>query len=272
MAELLKFMAGTHHDLAAACGIGGADAAAAHDDTAGGEVGAFDVRHQIRERCLGIVQHADARADHLPQIVGRNIGGHTHGDTAGAVHQQVGEAAGQYPGLLAAFIKVGIPVDGVLLNVAQHLIGELGKSRFGITVGGRGVAVHAAEVAVTVDQRMTQGEILCQTDQRVVHGGVTVGVIAAEHVTDGGGALAEGFIIGQAVLIHTVEDTAMYRLQTVAHIGQGTAYDHGHGILNIGALHLRHKGRFHNVLVGKPNFFGIVLGFLTHVLSSLRKI
>ena len=67
----------------------------AYDDAPGGEVRPLDVLHQITELSLRIVQHADAGADHLPQVVGRDIGGHAHRDAAGAVHQQIGKPGGQ---------------------------------------------------------------------------------------------------------------------------------------------------------------------------------
>ena len=80
LAELLKLMPGPDHHPAAAGGVGGPDAAAAHDDAFRGEIGSLDVLHQVAQSGLGIVQHVDARADDLPQIVGRNVGGHAHGD------------------------------------------------------------------------------------------------------------------------------------------------------------------------------------------------
>ena len=87
IAELLKLVAGADHQPAPAGGVGGADAAAPHDDTLCGEVRALDVLHQIAEGGVRIVQHADAGANDLPQVVGRDVGGHAHGDAAGAVDQ-----------------------------------------------------------------------------------------------------------------------------------------------------------------------------------------
>ena len=194
LAELLKLMPGPDHHPAPAGGIGLPDAAATHDDAPGGEVRPLDVLHQITELSLRIVQHADAGADHLPQVVGRDIGGHAHGDAGGAVDQQIGEAAGQHTGFLAALVKVGVPVHGVLLNVPQHLVGELGQPGLGVTVGGGGIAIYGAEVAVAVHQHIPHGEVLGQTDQGVIDGLVAVGVVAAQHVTYAGSRLFEGLI------------------------------------------------------------------------------
>ena len=203
--------------------------------------------------------------------MGRDVGGHAHGDTAGAVHQQVGEAAGEYPRLLPALVEVGIPVHRVLFDVPQHLVGDLAETGFGVSVGGRGVAIHGAEVAVAVHQHVAHGEILRQTHQRVVHGGVAVGVIASQHVAHAGGGLLEGSVAGQVVLVHGVEDTPVHGLQAVAHVGQRPSHDDGHGVFDIGVLHLRHKGGFHDVLVGIAYLLRVVLGLFAHISISLSK-
>ena len=44
------------------------DAAAAHNDALGREVGARDVLHQVVKRRLGIVEHADAGVDNLHRM------------------------------------------------------------------------------------------------------------------------------------------------------------------------------------------------------------
>ena len=77
---LFKLGARADGDLAAARGVGGADTGAAHDDALRREVGTGDVLHEIRERSLGIVEHADAGVDDLGEVVGRDIGRHADGD------------------------------------------------------------------------------------------------------------------------------------------------------------------------------------------------
>ena len=224
----------------------------------------MDVLHQVGQGGFRVVQHANGRVDDLPHVVGRDVGGHTHGDAAGAVHQQVGEPGGQSLGLLPALIKVGVPVHRVLLDVPEHLVGELGHARLGVTVGGRGIAVDGAEVAVTVHQHIPHGEILGQADQSVVDRTVTVGVIPAQHIAHAGGRFLEGLVAGEIVLIHGVEDTPVDGLQAVPHIGQGPAHDNRHGVFNVGVLHFRHQGRSNDFLVRVADLLGVVLGFLTH--------
>ena len=91
-AEFFKFRAGAQDDLTAARGVSRADAAAAHNDALGREVGTRDVLHQVVKRRLRVIEHADAGVDDLGQVVRRDVRRHTDGDTGRAVDQQVREA------------------------------------------------------------------------------------------------------------------------------------------------------------------------------------
>ena len=259
-----------HDEPAAAGSIGRADAAAPHDDAARREVRALDVGHEVGERRVGVVEHADARADHLAQVVRRDVRRHADGDAGGAVDQQVREAARQNTRLLAALVEVRVPIDGVLLEVAEHLVGDLRQARLRVTVGRGRVAIDGAEVAVAVDEHIAHGEVLRQTHERVIDRRVAVRMVAAEHVAHAGGGLFERAVARQVVLIHRVENAAMDGLETVAHVGQRAPDDDGHGVFNIGFLHLRHQRGLDNMLVRITDLLGIILGFLTHIVSSLN--
>ena len=122
---LFKFRSCAQHDLAAACGIGLADAAAAHDDALGRKIRPLNILHQIAQFRLRILKDTDTGIDDLFEIVGWDIGGHTDGDTAGTVDQQIWKTGGKYPRLLPALIEVRVPVDSVFLNIPEHLVGDL---------------------------------------------------------------------------------------------------------------------------------------------------
>ena len=225
-------------DLAAAGGVGGADAAAPHDDAGGGEVGALDVLHQAGQVDVGVVDVGDAPVDHLAQVVGRDVGGHADRDALAAVDQQVGEAAGQHLRLLLGVVVVGVPVDGVPVDVGQHLDRHPAHPGLGVTVGGRGVAVHRAEVALTVHQRVAHRKVLRQTDHRVIDRGVAVGVVGAQHRADRVGRLAVGVAGVVAPLVHGEQDPPVDRLQAVPDVGQGAGDDDRHRIIQKGGLDL----------------------------------
>jgi hypothetical protein len=58
-----------------------------------------------------------AGIDDLAQIVRRNIGGHAHGDTAGAIDQKIGVYAPAAPdGSSDEFVVVRAEIDGVLVD------------------------------------------------------------------------------------------------------------------------------------------------------------
>ena len=168
--------------------------------------------HQVNHGDLGIVQHCHAGIDHLGQVMGRNIGGHTHSDTGRAVHQQIGETAGQNTGFFPAFVEVGIPVDGVLVDVTEHFVRKLGHSGLGITVSRSRVTVHRTEVTVAVHQHIAHGEILSQTHHGIIDRAVAMGVVLTKHITDAGCGLLEGLVGSQTGFVHGVQNSAVNRL------------------------------------------------------------
>jgi hypothetical protein len=63
-------------------------------------------------------------------------------------------------------------------------------------------------------------------------------MVLAHDFADDAGAFARGLVGLQAHLLHGVENAAMHGLQSVAHVGQGAADDHRHGVVEIRPLHL----------------------------------
>ncbi len=210
--------------------IGVIDAPLAQDHAAGGEIRALDELHQVVHGAVGVVDVVHAGVDHLAQVVGRDVRRHAHGDAAGAVHQQVREAAGHHGGLHQGFVEVRVEVDGLLLDVPHHLHAQLRQAGLGVSHGRRAVAVHGAEVALALHQRVADGEVLGQAHHGVVDAGIAVGVILTEHVAHDARALPVGLVRGDAHLVHRVQDAPMHRLQAVAHVRQGARDDDRHGV------------------------------------------
>ena len=238
VAQRLDVRASLHPDTTASRLIRVPDAAVAEDDAAGREVGALDVVHQALGVDRRIVDEGDRRVDHLAQVVRRNVGRHAHGDSRGAVDEQVGEAGRQDQRFAARAVVVRGEVDRVHVEVAQHLGGDPGQPGLGVAHGGGRVVVDGAEVALAVDQLVAHRELLRHADQRVVDRRVPVGVIVAHHLADDLGALGIGARRPEAELVHRVEDTAMNRLQPVAHVGQGAPDDDRHRVVEVRGLHL----------------------------------
>ena len=136
--DLLHVGLGPHHAAAAAGAVGVQDALGAQHEAAAGEIRALDVGHDARPGPGRVVDQGDQGAAALPQVVGRDAGGHAHGDALAAVHQQVGEPGGQDEGLLHAVVVVGAQVHRVLVEVGHHLVGQAGQPGLGVAHGRRG--------------------------------------------------------------------------------------------------------------------------------------
>ena len=100
-----------------------------------------------------------------------------------------GNARRQHDRLLHGAVEVRHEVDRLAVDVAEHLLGERGEARLGVAVGGGGVAVDRAEVALAVDQRVAHGEVLGHAHHRVVDRAVAVRVVVLEHLADDAGGL-----------------------------------------------------------------------------------
>jgi len=86
----LDLGAGAHHHPAAAAGHIVVNAPTPVDDTAGGKIRALHMFEQGECFEVGVIQHGDQAIAYLAQVVGRDLGRHTHRDAIGAVDQEVG--------------------------------------------------------------------------------------------------------------------------------------------------------------------------------------
>ena len=98
--RLDDFRAGADGDFSLAGRVCGADTAPAHDDAARREVGSRQTFHQLGELDVGIFYVGAGGVDSLTEVVRRNFGSHTYGDTARAINEKVRETAGQHDRLL----------------------------------------------------------------------------------------------------------------------------------------------------------------------------
>jgi len=110
-------------------------------------------------------------------------------------------------------------VDRFLVDVAQHLVGDLGQADFGVAHGRGVVAVDRAEVALAVDQHVAQGEVLGHAHDGVVDRAVAVRVVLADDVADDTRRLLIRAVPVVVQLVHREQHTAVHRLQAVAGIG-----------------------------------------------------
>ena len=242
LAQGLDVGLAAHHDGAAAGVVGGADAGAAEDEPAGREIRPRYDLDQIVDAERGIVDQRDAGVDDLAEIVRRDVGRHADGDAAGAVDQEVREARRQHHRLALGIVVVLLEIDGVLVDVLEQRVRDLGEPHLGVAHRRRRIAVDRAEIALPVDQRQAHREVLRHAHQRVVDRLVAVRMVLADDVADDARRLAIRLVPLVAVLVHRVEDAPVHRLEAVAHVGQRPRHDHAHGVIEIGALHLLDDG------------------------------
>ncbi len=234
MVLLLDLGGGADVDVSLAGHIRLIDPGGAVDIRPRRKIGAFDELHELAHARVGVIHQIDGAVDDLAEVMRGDIGRHTDGDTDRAVDEEVRKPRGQDGWFAAGIVEVHVPLDDVLFDVAHHLVGELGQSRLGVPVRGRRVSVDGTEVAVALDEGIAVGERLCHTYHGEVDGGVAVGMVPAEHVTDGGSGFAERLIGGEVVLVHGVEDAPLAGLHAVAGIRQCAGHDDGHGVLDKG--------------------------------------
>ena len=81
-----------------------------------------------------------------------------------------------------------------------------------------------------VYQREVDREILRETNERVVHGGIAVRVKFTHTVAYDTGALSERLIVVQPHFVHRVQNSSVNGLQAVAYVGNGTRFIHRHSV------------------------------------------
>src|SRR5882724_10414211 len=240
--SLLKVRFRAKGEGAAARRVGIPNAVAADDVAGGGEIGPGDHRHQLLDGRAWIANEHHEGVHDLGEVVGRDVGGHAHRDARGAVDEQVRDARRQHHRLLLIVVVVWHEVDGVLLDVGQHLVRDLRHPRFRVAHGGGRIAVDGAEVPLPVDERIAQREILDHPHQRLVDRRVTVRVELAHAVAHDAGGLLVTAVPGQAEQRHRVEDTAVDGFEAVADVRQRASGDDGHRVVEIRVPHLLFDG------------------------------
>ena len=209
-----------HRHRPPAGGVGLADAAAAEDLAAGGEIRAGDDRQQGPLLELRVLDQGQQAINQFGEVVGGDVGGHPHGDAGGAVEQQLRNPRRHHGGLLLGAIEVVDEIDGFAFDVLQQGVGgERLQPRFRVAHRGGRVVVDRAEVAVPIDQGHAHREVLGHPHQGVVHRGVAVGVVFAQHLAHHTGTFPIGAVVGEPQLVHGVEDAPVHRLEAVAGIG-----------------------------------------------------
>ncbi|ABA48200.1 val start codon [Burkholderia pseudomallei 1710b] len=257
--DLLEVRGRAHHDAPAPGAIAVAHAGDAVDDAGRREIGRGDDLDQFVDARLRIVQQVKAGVDDLVQVVRRDVGRHADRDPRRTVDEEVRNPRRQDERLHLAAVVVRAEVDGFLVDVREQFVADLGHPDFGVAHRGRVIAVDRAEVALAVDEHVTQREILSHPDDRVVDRGVAVRMVLTDHVADDTRGLLVRPVPVVVQLVHREQHAPVHGLQAIANIRKGTADDHAHGVIEIRLAHFLLEG-------GGQGLFGELI----HVSVSFR--
>ena len=220
------------------------DTFGAEDVAPRGEVRSLDVGTQLLG---GDVRVVDERADtvhDLAEVVRGHVGGHTHGDTRAAVHQQVREGTGEDDRLREVAVVVRLKVHRVLVQVIHQGHTHVGELGLRVSVGSGRVTLRRTEVTLAAHEHIAHVPGLGHVHQGPVGGGVAVRVVFTDGITDDTGTLERALGGHQAQLVHGVKHTALGGLQSVPRIRQRAGDDDGHGVVQEALGHFfRHVHR-----------------------------
>ena len=182
--ELFDLVLGPDDDPAPAGSISLLDAHPPANRRACGKIRTRKELHDRIEIDQRVVDIGDQSVADLAQIMRRDRGRHPHGDATRAIDQQVGKLAGQDPRFLVLLIVVGLEVDGVELDILEHLGGNRAELGLGIPHCRRRQTMDTAEIALAGDQQMPHVPPLGHACQGRIDRVITVRVISLHRLAD----------------------------------------------------------------------------------------
>ena len=232
----------TYTDLTAACAIRLFNTPASEDGGTRRKIRTLDDIEDLFHGGLpvfldDVVDDLYDRIDHFFQVMRRNVCGHTDRNTRSTVYQKVRVSRRQNNRLPLRLIKVWLEIDGIFIDIRQHLHRNLAQPCFRISHGRSTVAVHRTEVSVSVNQRISRRPLLRHIDQRPIDGAVAVRMIFTHGIADDTGTFTVRLVRSVVQFDHRIKDSPLYRLQTVSDIRKSTRCDNTHGVVDVGFLH-----------------------------------
>ena len=208
----LEVRTGADHHPAPSAVEGLAYAFISVDDTPGREVRGLYVLDQLIDPDLPVVDIGNRAVHHFREVVGRHVGGHPDGYAGGPVDQQVRDARGQDGRFLQGVVKIQLVVHGLLLDVREHLIGDLAHARLSIPHRRGAVAIDGAKVPLSVDQHVAQAPVLGHANHGIVYGCIPVRVVLSEHLPHDTGRFLMGTGGTNSQLMHAEKPPPVDRL------------------------------------------------------------
>ena len=215
VAVLFDKRVGTHGYLAFARRVSLSYTLVVYDYAARREIGRGYVFHHLVESYAAVVYVCYYAVDDFTKVVRRYVGGKTYRYTRSAVDEKIGESARQYVRLLKTVVKVERERNRFFVEIAQHFHCYRGKPCLRITHCRRSVAVHTAEVAVSVYEHHTRIERLRKPYHRVVYAAVAVRMVFTEALANDSRRLLVRFVGSGAQLVHRIKYTSLNGFESV---------------------------------------------------------
>ena len=162
---------------------------------------------------------------------------HTYGNTVAAVYEQIRYSRRKHRRFFFFFVEIRYEIYRFFVYVTQHLQCKRRHTRFRITHCRRAVSVHRTEVTVSVDEHVSCRERLRKSYHCIVDRAVSVRVVLTHYFSDNTRRLFMRLVRRNAELAHSVEYSSVHGLESVAHIGKGSAYDNTHGVIYVRIFH-----------------------------------
>lgn len=93
-------------------------------------------------------------------------------------------------------------------------------------------------------------------------------VVLPHDLADHAGTLRERLVRAESAVVHAVDHAAVHGLEAVAHVGERAPDDHGHGVVEVAALHLRLQVDLVDLAVVVA-LVDVGTFFVSHVFSSI---
>ena len=127
---------------------------------------------------------------------------HCRGNAYSTVANHVWKCRRQYFGFFQALVVVGAIINGLLLEVVQHLLPRSCHTRFCVAHRSGRISVDGAKITLSIYEWITQLKILRQMHQRWIDNVFTVRMVIARSVTGNMSAFSMLPVCAQAEVIH----------------------------------------------------------------------
>ena len=139
------------------------------DQSAGRKVWTFDELQQLAVLGIRRINQMSGSVDDFGHIMRRDARRHANRNATRAVRQQVWKQARENFRLFFLAIVRRFEIDRAVVEARHQVDGRLRQARLGIAIGSGVITINVAEIALPVDQRIAQCEILSEADHCVVH-------------------------------------------------------------------------------------------------------